>query len=959
MKKSSFILFCSSLFALLPAKVSAQYAFIPTLKNQFAISNVVISWEGSPAFVLQSATNMSGPWIDITNAHSPFYLSNVVANQYFRLRGSTALLFPPRIDVPQPQAQIPLVPGTNALPAGATARLPFFDGDTFFVSLPVQQQTNVNEVDVRNQIVVPILEKIGFTRGAAALSTPPTNGVDMPVANFQGLAQDLAFDYAKNPGSMGPLTTNMLDVFLGLSPPSPAIDAALEVGEGMNYTQYVAAIERKETQFAFSQQDAGIPIEHTLLIASHWEGQGITSVWGVLFNQYNIQNSVVLSGPAIIASAVTALANVEGISQVMTNVQQGPDLVLLPYGTDANGITQMRYAYRMVLDAYVVAVQDVGPLLFWLDAENGKILKLIPLINSVTAQGRVFNRDPGVGTITAYFEVDPSSGGPGGQYQLQLAGVMNRVSFLGNNMLPSDQVSISDSALGSSSSLANFDQAPFNTFAFCDVTPNSQFMQQVNVFANAYRYYLHAIYLGEFTPFPVSPWVPKVQVNNCDADSGMSFGACYGYFDPLCPNYSDGPYNSFMNFADDNTIVAHECGHDITERLCEARPSTWMGAGACAVPVGFSKLHDLADFWADHFEECNCTGGWVAKNVGGMMDHSKNCADSSDSYLLPRQHRVTVPFKNNTMDPGRRFPEPRSSLNLDTREGYADGQIAAAALWQVRLGMRSKCRPSGVPQFAVRYLRALRNTCFFGMDPGISSKGIYRYLHELEEKMVDQWATSGSATGPPAFAHNGPHTTSKVTAGFAKAGVFLIPYDSLDGSHTINGGDAVIDIDDNDMSNDYLINGVANPVVDFLKLGATVPPTFQVWTGPRYRLDGTIPIAGSATFNNPAPCNSQFQVEVSTDMTFPSGTTITSGFITVPTDPTMAAAITVGYGTWTPSPAQWMSLQAGGLGTRIYYRARTRDAMNTNERLSTMPGNGLWTVPPPYAVITSTGASDY
>jgi hypothetical protein len=65
----------------------------------------------------------------------------------------------------------------------------------------------------------------------------------------------------------------MLDVFLGLSPLSPAIDAALEVGEGMNYTQYVAGIERKETQFVFSQIDAGIPIEHTLLIASRWEGR--------------------------------------------------------------------------------------------------------------------------------------------------------------------------------------------------------------------------------------------------------------------------------------------------------------------------------------------------------------------------------------------------------------------------------------------------------------------------------------------------------------------------------------------------------------------------------------------------------------------------------------------------------------------------------------------------------------
>jgi hypothetical protein len=151
------------------------------------------------------------------------------------------------------------------------------------------------------------------------------------------------------------------------------------------------------------------------------------------------------------------------------------------------------------------------------------------------------------------------------------------------------------------------------------------------------------------------------------------------------------------------------------------------------------------------------------------------------------------------------------------------------------------------------------------MDPGVSDLAIYLYLHELEEKMVVQWATSGSAAGPPAFFHNGPHTTSKVTAGFAKAGVFLIPYHNLDGTLPTNGGDAVIDIDDNDTSNDYHINGVANPVVDFLKLGAVVAPTFQVWTGPRYRLDAQDPynpldpLAKFATYNNPAPATHNFK----------------------------------------------------------------------------------------------------
>jgi hypothetical protein len=85
---------------------------------------------------------------------------------------------------------------------------------------------------------------------------------------------------------------------------------------------------------------------------------------------------------------------------------------------------------------------------------------------------------------------------------------------------------------------------------------------------------------------------------------------------------------------------------------------------------------------------------------------------------------------------------------------------------------------------------------------------------------------------------------------------------------------------------------------------------------------------------------------------------VNSGWITVDTDNTTAASPEC-YGTWTPSAAQWTTLQAGGAATRLYYRARTRDAADANERVSTQPAAGLWTVPPPYAVLTTTGQSDY
>jgi hypothetical protein len=167
----------------------------------------------------------------------------------------------------------------------------------------------------------------------------------------------------------------------------------------------------------------------------------------------------------------------------------------------------------------------------------------------------------------------------------------------------------------------------------------------------------------------------------------------------------------------------------------------------------------------------------------------------------------------------------------------------------------------------------------------------------------------------------------------------------------LDGADAVIDIDDNDPANDITINGVSHPTYDFLKAGG-VPPIFHVWTGLRYNFD----VNGAATLNNPSPCNKKFNVEVSNDPSFPGASTITSGWTNVDLNPTTANSPEC-YGTWAPSNADWQTLQAGG--NRIYYRARTRDAMNGNERLSTTPGNGLWTVPPPYAVITADGKSDY
>ncbi|MCI0724620.1 MAG: hypothetical protein L0338_37495, partial [Acidobacteria bacterium] len=596
----------------------------------------------------------------------------------------------------------------------------------------------------------------------------------------------------------------------------------------------------------------------------------------------------------------------------------------------------------------------------WLDAETGQILQLQPLVDETAARGQTFRRAPDLlpAANLLGFEVDPASGG---QYTLKLSGVMNRVDFQGDGYNAND-VSISDSTGGSSSTLANFDQATngmndaANAVCNNDTSPGleaDETFQQVDFFATIHNQYRQAINAGIYTPFPTGPWSPQVEVANfCNANAGMMYGACSGYYDADCP---DGA-NKLLNFAHDHTVVAHELAHNMTSRQYTDRPSDWCvgptlepgtPVAPCPVPTGQGLFHDHADAWADAFENTNCLGGWVIKNQTGP-NASLNCvANTDEGGFGPRLHQVTVPF--NPASPGDHFPEHRALAT----GGYADGQISAAALWQVRAGMRSKCRPSGTPQYLVRFMRALRTTGWFSTTPSGNDKGIYRGLLDLEVKLLNQWYTAGTAGGPPAFANNGPHTSSKVTSGFAKAGIFLIPALCIDSDATTSdpircpsgelGADAVVDIDDRDTADDPLVDGVTHPEVDYLDRTGPAPE-FHVWTGPRFKFSGT-----SATFPNPSPCNARFQVEVANDDAF-TVNFITSGFITVDTDPTTPAAEC--YDKWKPTGAEWNQLKGSD---RIYYRVRTQNLSGGDERLSTSPGDGLFTVPPPYAIINDTG----
>jgi hypothetical protein len=799
---------------------------------------------------------------------------------------------------------------------------------------------------------------VGFLGGMQHLRQPPPDGLSQARPRLAGLAQLLAAEAAGERG-VSTRTRDMIDAFLGTKAPTPEIEHHLATARGLTFAQFKADVERPEIVYPFLQVDGDVPIEHTLLLATRWEGQTVTSVRGTLLHAYSVTNAKPADSLGAVARAYDALEKIAGIERVnRERVLDGPWLVLLPYGNDPSGGVALRHAWRMVLEGE----SDGHPIPYrlWSEATTGDILKMHPLVSEIAAAGRVWRRDPGTGVVTPRsFEVDPPVRE---QYTLGLDGLAARLDYLGDGFDARD-VAIPSSTGGSTAAFANFDQSPLHdgAAAVCERGGNAAF-QQIHFFAHLHLHWSQSHAAGIYTPFPVTPWEPRVESRTagCNAWSEMDFGACRGFYEGSCPHYSTGGTGreNAMNFAHDSTVIGHEFAHNAVRRFTDDRPSDWCGMTPCSIPLGWKAFHDLADAWADHVENTNCTGGWVAKNLGGV-DASANCQGSRghvEDAGLPRLHEVTVPF--NPAAPGDHFPEHRDVATGD----LPDMQMPAAILWQVREGIRSKDPASGHPQYFARFTRALKNTGFLGAG-GSTDLALYHALHDLAVEMIEQWATSGLAGGPAAFAHDGNHTTNKIVAGFARGGVFPMPAACIDGDGATSdagicpagehGGEAVIDIDDNTLGDDLTVDGIAHPETDFLKLGGPAP-TFHVWTGPRYRFSGAKarPITGTA------PCHAKFLVEAANDPAFPQAGTVDSGWKDVDTD-TNTPASPECYGTWTPTDDQWQALQAGGASSRVYYRARTRDAANGNERVSTEPAGGLWQVPPPYAVITTTGTSEY
>jgi hypothetical protein len=722
---------------------------------------------------------------------------------------------------------------------------------------------------------------------------------------------------------------------------------ALDVPDSASKLRNATIAGKPQVSIAIRQAYAGVPVEHAGLVVAGIQGEGVRTIHGVTIRRWRITNRRPARDTADVPDAAyRALAAQTGVARDELAIRvPRPQLVLLPDGNADASTIALRYAWRLPLRGRIGDAQI--PFVAWMDAESGRLLKLVPQYAAVAASARGWQRDPGTGALPAIpFSVDDASDG---LFRLTLKDFALAPFVEHSDCEPSaNGAGPCEVSIPANAPEADFDQPPINdaTSALCRKWGNRTF-QQASLFAqlHAYREAMKPYGVGVDVPIPTSgqgdgtdpgAWSPRLERPFCSADANMLFGACHGYYDDACPDYSDGDHpvdeQNRMNFAHDSTAIAHEFGHSATNNLWWA----CIKSSGQACPVGWSSLHDLADAWAADLENTNCIAGWVAKNVGGA-DASKNCMGSrghAEGDDLPRLLEVSFPFDPNL--PGHHFPEHRAAAGM----AYRDMEIAATALWLLRdavLGL-------GLGQARYRALLygAMQDSGTLGADPPPTDAGIFLRLSDLQTQLLLQ-----SALGA-----QGPSPANAIMASFAKVGIFPIDPDCLVPAASC-GGAAVVEVDADDPGNSLDAATLLPSRRDHLRRDGPIP-SFHVWTGPRFRLDSS----GSARpLPAQAPCNAQFKLELSSRSDFgASGSLLDSGWVSVATDASTDPRAAC-YVAWTPSAAQWDALRAPVTANHpatIYYRVLTRDASNANMESSLQPTASIG-MPAPFVVINLSG----
>ena len=878
---------------------------------------------------------------------------------------------PPRIRPPAiPEKPIAVPP--NLLSSKLIDRFPQFDGDGFFFVLSRTEASLGPANEVFKKAVIPFLSAMGFNKPATRFRLFDTSyqGRELPQADLDSLAKIICRRWWIQNDEKARQSCKLL------SEPSnktSEADASFKTRIGMTVGQFKKALERVAVEYFFTQErevkasehlkvpdvPIKVPLEHTGIRVEGRKGESGLFVTGRVINDdMAVTNVISIRPDAVLPAARKALAKIKGIRSVSEKLLSPVELLLLPYGGTGGHESRpaFKYAYRTALLADFLGMK--GTFYLWLDAGTGKILQLVPAMGSAT--GKAFNRDPSSLPATESVEFNIDDPPAGGKFKLMLSHTFSRLDRKGDDNYNDSEVAQSSMEFDE----ASFSQNPTIQSVACE-SGNKEFAQ-VDLMATISRYHTTFNSAGPVLSFPrrERTVVMDMDQEGCNAyysNSGFYFGLCEGYKLSSCPDIGD------LNPAHDHTVVAHEFGHAFTlyqyglpEDLVQPegeRPPSWclgpsLESGQpqdpCPMPYRSELFHDFADAWSQVLEDTNCVGGWLGKNRGGT-NFSHDCKyqgsgpppvnhqPHDEGGDFPRLSEVGMTFDPN--DPQDHFPEHRKA---GQRDEYSDMQIAAAALWAVREGLKKREPAAGAILYLVRFVQTLATTGWLGqpaLSAPYSDREIYRYLVEIEVKLASRW-WAGSL-------NPGESTVNKVVSGFARAGIFMIRWACLDGNMTTpagspceSGADAVIDVE---------------PGKDYLARSGS-PPTFHIWTGPLYKFKvngGAKPVSNAS----PSLCNTAFEVEIANDINFTPANRRTS---TPASGPSIGVWKTVSntsssgcHTTWQPDASDWNLLKGTSGETYVYYRLSTQKSGGGNIRISTRPANGLFgDFDPPYVVVS-------
>ena len=528
--------------------------------------------------------------------------------------------------------------------------------------------------------------------------------------------------------------------------------------------------------------------------------------------------------------------------------------MLLPYGTvpSQSRITALRFAYRLSTSATNLQRRDPRSHTVWIDAATGDLLKYVGDSAADTAvTQKIWCRDPIAGGICQVSA--PLTVFDGKPRYIQARMALDHAS-----VQSWDATNPSLSTLPGASMACAAGQAQ---------------ARGANVFFSVHKALGTVRSAGRFTDFehPLKIGLDDPGNQNVASFDEMTLkftrGKAVGYD---CRHESEDLAGST-----DGTIIAHEVAHLVTMQLQTMESRSRCDRDDCPStnPYNRSFFHDYADGYSSILSGSPCIGGWSQKNVGRTVAASSlteqqelaaSCGRHVPGSALPRllfaeresgnvfQEKPAFdlsqqatraleasepPFIVTALENARvdSFPLRREP----SREEYGDGQIVGAALWHLREGMFSLGEEGGIASLLSNLNEAIWAT---GFSPTACpaerlecDANVYRSGRELLHHLLDSWMASEAK-----------YAANKVLSAFARAGIFLVPVDCLDGQWNIPdetpdkrfcpngdmGADAIIDIKRGIGSAPRSLQGINFPQDDVWAKGWNGLVTFQVWTGP-------------------------------------------------------------------------------------------------------------------------------